>query len=128
MTTSISPSEVFVPITGWEKSHQISNKGRVFSRGKPLKPFMNNGYWCVNLKANGVAELVRIHRLVGTHFLPHTGVDRHLFICHRDDIRDRYEVKDLFIGTRTDNMKDAWKNGKWNHRIAGNRFTVNLDF
>ena len=123
-----SSFEVFVPVTGWEATHQISSKGTVLSRGRPLKPFKVNGYWYVNLKANGVAKLTGIHRLVGTHFLPHTGVDRHLFICHRDDIRDRCEVKDLYIGTRTDNMKDAWKNGKWDHRTTGNRFTVSLSF
>ncbi len=124
MTTSTLPGEVFVPILGWEETHQVSNKGTVLSRGRPLKPFMNNGYWRVNLKSKGVTKLATVHRLVGLHFLPHTGENRHLFICHKNDIRDRCSVEDLFVGSRSDNIKDAWNNGLFAHRKTGNRFTV----
>jgi hypothetical protein len=128
MTTLTSLSEIFVPVQGWEDTHQVSNKGRVLSKGKPLKPFMNNGYWCINLKSKGVAKLATVHRLVGTHFLPHTGENRHLCICHKNDIRTNCSVEYLFVGTRGDNIKDAWNNGLFDHRRHGNRFTVSLDF
>ena len=121
--TSTLHSETFVPIKGWEKTHQVSNKGTILSKGKPLKPFLNNGYWKVNLKSKGRVKSVCVHRLVGLHFLPHTGENRDLFICHKDDIRNRTSVENLFVGSRSDNLRDAWSNGLLTHRKTKNRFS-----
>lgn len=66
-------SEKWLPVSGYEELYLISNQGRVKNKktSKLLKiRYTKSGYARVNLSKEGRLETFRVHRLVGTHFLP----------------------------------------------------------
>ena len=54
-----------------------------------------------------------VHREVGRHFMP--DFNDKLFVCHKDEtlpLPDRHGVDNLFMGTPSDNLKDAYEKGR----------------
>lgn len=69
----MATKEVWLPVKGYEGIYLISNLGRVKNKNtsKVLKErFTTTGYVRVNLSKGGKIHTERIHRLVGTHFIP----------------------------------------------------------
>lgn len=69
----MATKEVWLPINGYEDRYLISNLGRVKNKNtsRVLKErFTTTGYVLVNLSKGGKMHTERIHRLVGTHFIP----------------------------------------------------------
>jgi hypothetical protein len=63
--------EVWRDVPGYAGLYQVSNLGRVYSRGHLLKPWAHNlGYSCVTLFRDRKAEKKLVHRLVAEAFLP----------------------------------------------------------
>ena len=56
---------------GYAGLYQVSNLGRVSSRGRLLNPWTHNmGYYAVTLFRDGNAEKKLVHRLVADAFIP----------------------------------------------------------
>ena len=63
---------------------------------------------------------VSVHREVGKHFLP--DYKEELFVCHTDeDADDKFiqSVYNLWMGTHSDNMRDAYSKGR---KVPSNQF------
>lgn len=96
------------PVKG-HPNYFITNKGRVFGlfHYKWLKPHNTRKYY-YSLVMDGVKH--KIHRLVGTHFLPDY-VDGK-FILHKDETLPFPQinyVSNLFVGTAKDNTQDMMR-------------------
>lgn len=64
--------EIWLPVNGYENLYLVSNMGRVMNRitSKILRVrYTKGGYARVNLSKGGCLKTVKVHRLVGTHFL-----------------------------------------------------------
>jgi hypothetical protein len=95
--------ESFKFIRGYEK-YMISDEGRIFSikRNKFLKPFINSfGYYCVDLRSNGIRKSFKIHRLVGIHFLENH--ENKKCIDHVNNIRTDNRLENLRWCSHTEN-------------------------
>ena len=65
--------EVWKDIEGFEDLYKISNLGNVYSKRneRNLKPCLNSGgYYHISLWKNGKEKTMKIHRLIGLHFIP----------------------------------------------------------
>lgn len=93
--------------------YQISNFGRVksfrYGEGKIIKPFINNGYYCVGLSRKDDYKKVRVHRLVAKHFIPNP--DNKKEVNHIDGNKLNNNVSNLEWSTRSENIKHAFLNG-----------------
>ncbi|MNJ09639.1 hypothetical protein D3C77_37860 [compost metagenome] len=91
----------------------ITEDGRAYSSksGKWLKGCLHkHGYkmYCLP-KGNGKFGYVLAHRLVALAFIPNP--NNHPLVCHRDDDPTNNHVSNLYWGTKSSNLKDAYKNG-----------------
>ena len=69
----MATKEIWLPIKGYEDIYLISNFGRVKNKNtsKVLKErYTTTGCARVNLSKSGEMATHRVHRLVGTHFIP----------------------------------------------------------
>lgn len=102
-------NEEWLPITGFEGTHQISNTGKVLSVKfqKVMSPFINNsGYERVTLKRSKFY----VHRLVALHFVPTiAGKD---VVNHKDGNGRNNHFTNLEWTTQSENMQ--------HHRLNGN--------
>lgn len=112
-------------VKGYEGKYQVSNLGRVKSlnyrhTGKEqfLKPGKNgNGYLFVNLYKNGVVKHFRVHRLVGSAFIPNP--DNFSEINHKDEVKTNNSVSNLEWCSRQYNNTYAEKHRRHCKKIAG---------
>lgn len=115
--------ERWLPVVGYEGLYEVSDQGRVRSldrlvphgrggtmrrrKGQVLKPGLSSaGYETVTLGKRGSHG---IHVLMLTAFVgpcPPGHECRHL-----DDVRTHNRLPNLAWGTRSDNMKDMYRNG-----------------
>ena len=99
--------ENFKFIKGYEK-YMISDYGRVFSikRHKFLKPYINSfGYYVVNLCENKIKKTIKIHRLVGLHFLENP--ENKKCLDHINNIRTDNRLENLRFATLNENSHNA---------------------
>ena len=110
----MSVEEEWRPIAEFEGTYEVSVLGvRRISTGRILKPTIGeDGRPHVNLSLHGKITTHRMAHLVADAFLPPKSptdkVLRHL----NDDPTDN-RTENLAWGTRSDNMLDAIRNGKW---------------
>lgn len=123
---SFKIKERWLPVPGYEGKYAISDQGRVRAlnrrdargRRRAEKLLMLNrqpsGHLTVALYSNGARRDVSVHVLVLEAFVgPRPpGME----CCHWNDIPDDNRVENLRWGTRTDNIKDAVRNGT--HHMA----------
>lgn len=67
----------------------------------------NKGYKLVDLYKNGKRKRQSVHRLVWQAFLWLNISDTKIFVCHKDDNPLNNNVDNLFLWTRSDNMRDC---------------------
>ena len=90
-------TEEWKDIKDYEGLYQISNLGNIKSliKNKILKPYINkkNGYSYIGLHKNKKIEVIRIHKLVATHFIPN--LNNFPVINHKNGIRNDNRVDNL---------------------------------
>lgn len=126
--TVLGMREIWKNIRGFEGCYQVSNQGRVrtlehkitFIRdGKPVtrtcparilsgKPG-NAGYPVVNLTIENVVSRRCIHRLVANAFLKNPMGKP--FVLHKDGVKINNFASNLYYGTQSENMTDAYNHG-----------------
>lgn len=98
--------EQWVDIEGFDGKYKISNFGQVYSTysNKMLKPINDgNGVWHVELysddelpykrAANGTYRM-KVHRLVGEHFIPNEEGHKYLLFYEKD--KKKYHQNNLY--------------------------------
>ena len=122
--------EIWKPIPGWG-NYEVSDKGRVKSidreikpknkksyicKGKILKACLNSqGYPTVNLCKLPRRSTYKIHALVSLAFMGPLPEEKQ--VNHIDDNKLNNCVENLYFGTHQDNMDDAILNQKDTKRI-----------
>lgn len=106
--------ELWKDIPDYEGKYQVSNMGRVKSfvknnSGCLLKPGKaSHQYYTVALGRNNSKT---VHSLVALAFI---GVKpKGMEVLHLDGSRDNNMVSNLRYGSRSDNIRDAVKHGRW---------------
>jgi hypothetical protein len=91
----------------------VNERGELFSAksNRWLKPQEYvAGYWSYALRLNGKTCNKLAHRLVAASFLPNElGLP---LVCHKDDDPSNNHVDNLYWGTKSSNLVDAYRNGK----------------
>lgn len=89
-----------------EDGEVYSSKSKKWLKGYPHK----HGYkmYCLP-KGNGKYGYQSAHRLVAKAFLPNP--EGYPLVCHKDDDPTNNNVNNLYWGTKSDNLKDAYKHG-----------------
>jgi hypothetical protein len=104
--------EIFVDSPVYGDEYSIGNYGSVYSKrtGKILRQKKNNmGYPLVIIYRDSVAKTCLVSRLVAFAFNGADINDKSLCACHKNDIPSDNRADNLFIGTRSQNMKDCAK-------------------
>ena len=107
--------EIWKPIKGAVKGHEVSSLGRVRNRkGRLLKkPSYGHGtkdwYAHLNLNINGITKSCYVHRLVAEAFLPNE--ENKPDINHKNGVKSDNRVENLEWMTESENTIHAWKNG-----------------
>lgn len=107
-------TEEWRDVVGFEGLYQVSNLGRVksfvrYKDGRLLKPGKaSHQYYTVALGRNNSRT---IHSLVAEAFLGPKPDS--MEILHIDGSRDNNKVSNIRYGTRSDNIRDAVKLGRW---------------
>lgn len=140
--------ERWLPIPGFERAYEVSDRGRVRSidrvhtyeridqysgrvltivrrhRGRILRPATNANDGHMSVVLGRAAGSKGIHTLVLRAFVgpPPEGHE----CCHRDDDPSNNKLSNLRWGTRSDNLHDAVRNGKKpvGERHAGSKLTT----
>lgn len=116
--------EIWKSVVGYEEYYEISNLGKVYSKGKTYvdstgrcqtkKPrYINvrcgvNGYLCVDLTANGVTKQTTIHRLLAMAFI--SNPENKPTVNHKDGNKLNIELSNLEWATYGENNKHAVDN------------------
>lgn len=111
--------EVWIDIKNYEGYYQISSNGNVKSLGAGnnrnakqglLKRSKDRfGYERVNLWKNKLSKVVKVHRLVGEHFIPNP--DKKRTINHINGIKTDNRVINLEWNTHSENHLHAFRTG-----------------
>ena len=108
------------PIPGWSQ-YEVSDEGQVKSLGnefnrkeKILRPGLKVGYRMVVLcdKKPKRRRNIRIAELVAEAFMAPRPANGLMYLRHLNDIRTDDRLANLVWGTPTDNLNDAYRNGK----------------
>ena len=104
-----------VNVEKYKDRYLISSKGRCFSKitGIELTPSQSE-YERVHLTANKIAKQPLIHILVYRSF--NDDYTDELDVDHIDGVKNNNDVKNLRLRTRSENMKNAYKNNINMHR------------
>lgn len=109
--------EIWKPIIGYEEKYLISSFGKVVSlnynrTGKRKELLCQNdkdGYQTVTLCKNGKSRLLKIHRLVGAHFIPNP--NNLVEINHKDGNKSNNYFENLEWSTRLGNIMHSYEFG-----------------
>lgn len=124
-------AEEWRPIPGYEKTYEVSDRGRVRSYPRPTtpggilaSPLDSYGYPRVGLVQNGVQRSRRVHVLVMLAFVgpPAVGYETRHLNGDRGDPR----LANLAYGTHAENMRDKiahGTSGRRTHCRRGHAFT-----
>ncbi|MDG9966947.1 NUMOD4 domain-containing protein [Achromobacter mucicolens] len=114
--------EEWRPVPGYERTHEVSDLGRVRSlprvttRGRHVGGSLMqctpaaNGYVSVSFKVNGTVRRFLVHRLVAMAFIPNPDGLRE--VDHLDGRPDNNAKANLGWVTRAENMRRAALNGQ----------------
>lgn len=112
--------ERFVPVQGFEGRFWISDFGRIISYDKrrSIVNFMRFhidvcGYYQTQLRMKPLSRKVRVHTLVGEHYVERND-SSHLLINHLTGVKLWNYYKDLEWGDHASNSKHAVKTGLFN--------------
>lgn len=107
--------EQWLPVVGYESTHEISNQGNIKSRGKPLKTYVTKtGRIRVGLYVGGTRKQVYVHRLVAEAFIG--PCPQGMECCHNDGNPKNNHVENLRWDTKSSNQRDKEKHGT-NHEL-----------
>lgn len=115
-------TETWKHIQGWP-DYKVSSLGRIKSRmahggfgayptpWRIIKGFIKDGYKKVVLRRLGFSKKMPVHKLMLLTFKgpPPEGKP---FALHKDDIKLNNSLENLYWGSKSDNMKDAYRNGR----------------
>lgn len=116
--------EEFVDIKDYDGRYKIGSKGTVIgvSRSKDnrynnkqwiLKQYEDkNGYMYVTLQKDKKRKTIKVHRLVGEHFIPN--LENKRTINHIDGNKHNNTVENLEWATYKENQQHAIRTGLWN--------------
>lgn len=100
------------PIAHFERKYDIHPDGRVWNKGKECWQTLRengNGYWIVQLKMNGKAEQLLVHRVVALHFLPNPY--DHPQVNHIDGDKSNNQLVNLEWVSREQNIQHSLEIG-----------------
>jgi len=120
--------ERWAEIPGYDGLYEISDQGRVKSRGRMRRAVAprngreyeymtvgrilknqksSSGYWQVCLHKNGVGSIKSIHRMMAVAFIPNN--NNHPFINHKDGDKSNNSLDNLEWCTNSQNIKHAYE-------------------
>lgn len=117
--------EIWKDVKGWNGKYLISNHGRFKSIGGKYKKSLPDGYIStgakgyagyksVTMRDHGRLFQVRIHTLVGEHFIEKPESDVRLCINHKDGNKTNNHFENLEWVTGADNVRHAVRTGLFN--------------
>ena len=96
-------------IKDYEGYYEVSNKGRVRSKYRILKPQLQaNGYYSVRLSKNNIVQMKRVHRLVAETFIANP-CNRNQ-VNHIDGNKLNNNVENLEWVTPSENTQHSYDN------------------
>ena len=128
------PGEEWKDVTKYEGFYQISNMGRFKSLakyviGRGTKPYfmpekilvqvVAKEYLCVCVCVNAKREFLRIHRLVGLHFVQNP--ENKPVINHKKGIKTDNRASELEWATISENTQHAYDTGLIKNNVRGER-------
>lgn len=132
--------EIWKNIKNFENLYQVSNYGRIKSLKRTLtdgriweerimKTPLSSGYPSVSLRKDNVYFKIRVHTIVGHHFLK--GYKKGYCINHIDGIKTNNHFQNLEWCSNADNIKHAYTNKLSNAvdimKESNSKSTVQLD-
>jgi hypothetical protein len=102
--------EAWKPVRGYEGRYKVSDRGRVYSSEGIVRKLRKDryGYSIVDLRKNGVRKTVRVHRLVGEHFL---SGDKSKQVNHDNGSKTDNRVENLDFKSPSENTQHSYDNG-----------------
>lgn len=98
----------------------VSQCGRVFRRGKEVKPHgKNSGYLYVDLYQSGIKHRFYLHRLVAKLHLKKPRSKRKKYINHKDGNKKNCHYLNIEWCTASENMLHAYRLGLIKRRSVG---------
>lgn len=118
--------ERWLPVPGYEGFYEVSDAGGVRSVARDVRHWRGgvqkrlgramtqtaerDGYRVVHLCRDGKPKMLKVHRLVALAFLGEPE-SPDLIVCHRDGVPDHNTPTNLYWGTHTQNVADAFRHG-----------------
>ena len=115
--------EEFKKIEGYD-NYEISNMGNVrnIDTNRNLKPGINScGYYNVDLYKEGTRKTLKIHRLIGFHFIPNP--DNLPYIDHIDRNRTNNSISNLRWISKSNNNRNITKRQNTSSKFIGVTFS-----
>lgn len=102
------------PVRQADPGYEVSDLGRVRAVRERVTRILTQrierNYPVVSLRVNKKSKDFRVHQLVLYNFVPPP--EGEYFVCHYDDDKQNNNLSNLYWGTRSENARDAIRNGK----------------
>jgi hypothetical protein len=97
----------FIDIIGYEGLYKINKNGDVYGikNKKIRKPYLNKGYYTIQLWKNNKEKNYSIHRLIALHFISNDDINKNN-VDHIDGIPTNNNIENLRWVTPSDNMRN----------------------
>jgi len=94
-------------VTAHAKGYRVREDGvAVGVRGHPLRLRLHDGYYRFNVRVDGRAVPVQVHRLAAYQLFGTALFDEGVQVRHRDETRTNNQFSNLRLGTNLDNIMD----------------------